>query len=338
MNLLLTSVGRRTYLVEYFKDALQDVGQIHACNSIETMATQRADCSFIAPKIYDKEYISTLLDYCKKSSITALLSFLDIDLLMLAKHRKDFLKIGVQVLLAEEDAIRICNDKWQTYLFLQQHGINTPKTFLNIKDSQKALKSGKLSYPLIIKPRWGMASIGIYTADDDNELKVLYKKSSKEAFSSHLRYESSFTPDQAVIIQEKLNGCEHGFEVLNDLNGQYVTTFAKKKIAMRAGETDVGKIISPIPFTNIAKILSEKIHHEALLSVDCFVNESGIFITEMNCRFSGHYPLCHLAGVNVPLQIVKWLSGEGTDESLLQCQEGLMIAKDLVPRILHQTL
>ena len=337
MNLLLTSVGRRKYIIEYFKKAMTGVGEVHACNSMETLATQAADFSFISPKIYDEAYISTLLGYCKKASINALLSLFDVDLLMLAKHRSDFAEIGVKVLLADQNSILICNDKWKTFQCLEELGIATPKTYLTLNDAREAISSSELSYPVIVKPRWGMASIGVYTVDNEDEMKVLYKRSARKAFESHLKYESTFTPDTAVIIQEKLGGTEHGIDVLNDLEGNYVATWAKKKIAMRAGETDFGEIVSPEPFEGIARILSEKIRHEALLSVDCFVNGVDILVTELNCRISGHYPLSHLAGVDLPRQIIKWLSGEGTDKSLLQCKEGLLIAKDLVPTIFVPT-
>lgn len=36
MNILLTSAGRRTYLVEYFKKALGGQGKVYASNSIDT--------------------------------------------------------------------------------------------------------------------------------------------------------------------------------------------------------------------------------------------------------------------------------------------------------------
>ena len=36
MNILLTSAGRRTYLVEYFKEALAGHGKVYASNSIDT--------------------------------------------------------------------------------------------------------------------------------------------------------------------------------------------------------------------------------------------------------------------------------------------------------------
>ena len=33
MNILLTSVGRRSYLIDYFKEALGSDGEIHVSNS-----------------------------------------------------------------------------------------------------------------------------------------------------------------------------------------------------------------------------------------------------------------------------------------------------------------
>ena len=65
----------------------------------------------------------------------------------------------------------MCNDKYATYIFLKEHGFNAPKTYLNIEDAKN-----NLDYPVILKPRWGMGSIGIYKADNFEELEVFYKK------------------------------------------------------------------------------------------------------------------------------------------------------------------
>lgn len=57
MNILLTSVGRRTYLVNYFKDALKPHnGQVFAANSIETYALKQADGFTITPNILRRLY------------------------------------------------------------------------------------------------------------------------------------------------------------------------------------------------------------------------------------------------------------------------------------------
>ena len=58
LNILFTSVGRRSYLVKYFKDALANRGLIHVANSSEiSPAFLVADKHVITPLIYDKGYI-----------------------------------------------------------------------------------------------------------------------------------------------------------------------------------------------------------------------------------------------------------------------------------------
>ena len=55
MNVLLTSVGRRAYMVKYFKDAVGEGGEVHVCNSDDlTVAFHYADYSVVSPLIYDE--------------------------------------------------------------------------------------------------------------------------------------------------------------------------------------------------------------------------------------------------------------------------------------------
>lgn len=56
MNILLTSVGRRSYLVKYFKEAVGRNGQVHVSNSNAiTPAFMHADKSIVTPLIYEKD-------------------------------------------------------------------------------------------------------------------------------------------------------------------------------------------------------------------------------------------------------------------------------------------
>ena len=59
MNILITSAGRRGYIIKYFKDALKGYGgKVYAGNSSHlSTAFEYADGSVITPLIYDKEYI-----------------------------------------------------------------------------------------------------------------------------------------------------------------------------------------------------------------------------------------------------------------------------------------
>ncbi|MGO2169057.1 hypothetical protein, partial [Pseudoalteromonas sp.] len=136
MNILLTSVGRRTYLVEYFKTALEELnGKVHAANSVETYALSQADAFTLTPQIYSDTYISFLLDYCKKNDISVIISLFDIDLPILANHKKVFKEQGIDVIVSEPEVIDICNDKWKTYQFLTKHNIKTPKTYIALTEA-----------------------------------------------------------------------------------------------------------------------------------------------------------------------------------------------------------
>ena len=98
MNILFTSVGRRTYLVEYFKEALNGEGKIYVANSdANSPAFLVADESVVSPLIYDEKYIPFLLDYCKNNEISAIISLFDIDLPILSKNKELFKQNGITV-------------------------------------------------------------------------------------------------------------------------------------------------------------------------------------------------------------------------------------------------
>lgn len=334
INILLTSAGRRSYIIDYFKK-VKGIDKVHASNSNYTIALERADKYFISPLIYSDNYIPSIINYCKENKITAVLSLFDIDLLVLAKNELIFKKNGIQLILASPEFVEICNDKWKTYLFIQSLGVKTPKTYLSVKDVKNAIESKELTYPIIMKPRWGMASMGIYKVDNELELEVFTEKCKKDIFKSYLKYESSLTTENSIIYQEIIEGEEYGLDLINDLKGNYVGTFAKQKVTMRSGETDLGRTASNKPFLEAAQLIATKSRHHGILSVDCFKNDNGIFIIEMNCRISGHYPLSYLAGFNYPQLLVDWLNGKETNKDLLRFDENLYIVKDLVPTILH---
>jgi carbamoyl-phosphate synthase large subunit len=170
---------------------------------------------------------------------------------------------------------------------------------------------------------------------DDSELRVLFNKAEREIFNSYLKYESSLTKKNPLIIQEYLEGDEFGLDVINDLNSNYVTTFAKQKLTMRAGETDVGKTVSAEIFNSISKLLSNKLKHQGILSVDCISTKGNINVIELNCRISGHYPISQLAGANIPRQIIEWLENGETNYNLLKVRENILITKELVPKVIN---
>ncbi len=115
MNILLTSVGRRGYLVQYFKQALNGMGKIHVANSSPiTPAFSYADRWVVTPLIYDKDYIHFLIQYCETNNIDAIISLFDIDLPILASHKDLFQDHGMSLLVSDIDVNSSCNEKWHS--------------------------------------------------------------------------------------------------------------------------------------------------------------------------------------------------------------------------------
>ncbi|MUK67955.1 ATP-grasp domain-containing protein [Aliivibrio fischeri] len=335
MNILLTSTGRRTYLVEYFKQALNGNGKVYASNSNYTYSLSQADDYVLTPLIYSDDYIPFLLEFCIENKIDIIISLFDIDLPILSKNIDVFKAHGIQVVISSSEVIDICNDKWLTYQFLIKNKLTTPKTFVDKNIALEAINDGGLAFPIILKPRWGMGSIGIYKADNIEELDVFYNKIKSEILNSYLKYESEGTIDYSILIQQCIKGKEYGIEVINDLDTNYVNTLCKVKLAMRSGETDQAMTVNDQSLITIGQNLSEKLKHIANLDVDCLEENGDFYVLEMNARFGGQYPFSHLAGANLPLQIIEWCRGKKTNLDNVTIDYDVLCSKDIKPVIIN---
>lgn len=330
MNILFTSAGRRGYLIRYFKEVIGN-GEIHVANSSsDSTAMLFADKTIITPLIYDESYIPFLLNYCIEYRINVIIPLFDVDLRMLAKNKEKFERIGVTVIVSNEKTVEICNDKWMTYNYLKSNGYETPVTFLSLEEALDSLKKKCTSFPFIVKPRWGMGSMLVYEVANIEELKVLYKKVRNSLANTYLSYESKQNMEESVLIQEKVVGQEFGLDIINNLDGCYETTIVKRKLSMRAGETDTAVTVDDVTLRHLGEHLSRTVGHIGNLDVDIIKSEKGkSYILEMNARFGGGYPFSHIAGVNLPRAIIGWLTKTAVEENELKAEAGIVGYKDI---------
>ena len=329
MNVMLTSVGRRAYMVKYFKEALGNKGKVFVCNSDDkSIAFKYADEKVISPLIYDKNYIPFLLDYCQKNTINIVISLFDIDLLMLAQHKKEFEEIGTKVIVSNQQIVEVCNDKWKTYKFLKKNGFHTPASFLDMREVINKIAICELKYPIIVKPRYGCGSISISIAYDEEDLRYLTKKVNEDITNSYLKYESAITKDK-IIYQECLKGQEYGADIINDLHGEIQNIIIRKKIAMRSGETDIAQLVDE-PVIKVALTrLGQITKHIANMDCDVFLVDGIPYVLEMNARFGGGYPFSHMGGCNLPKAIVNWAEEKRVDKSMVCAKTGITGYKEI---------
>ena len=310
-NILILSAGTRNKVVQYFKRELSGNVIATDCSAIGP-AIYDADKAVIVPRIDDPNYIDRIIEICKKEKITGVFSLIDPELSLLAKNRDRFTKEGVTPIVSSYELCEISLDKYRMYEMLQKMGISTARCFLTVEDFESARKKGEVDFPVFVKPRGGSASININKVNSIEMLKAL------------------FQDYDGLMIQELMSGTEYGADVYIDMiSGKCTSIFLKKKIKMRAGETD--KSIS-VKNEKVFKLLSdfaEKVGYRGMIDVDLFHDEKDDtwYLSEVNPRFGGGYPHAYECGVNFPRQIINNLEGKENPVNIGDYREGIYMMK-----------
>lgn len=311
MNLLFSCIGRRGYIAEWFREQLAPGDRIVGTgDSVWVPGFHACDLSVLMPDVTSSAYVPTLLDLCRKEEIDALLSFYDPDVDAISRHREQFQELGVVPLVPDARVSQLSLDKLATHEFLKEQGFRCPVTFAGLAGARAALRAGRLQYPLVVKPRFGFASRNLFLARSDRELEIFF----------------AYAPD--MIIQEQVGGEEHNLDLLCDLEGRVVSVVLKRKILMRAGETDQAVTVHHAPALEVGVRLADALRAVGPLDVDLFVDGDEVVVLELNPRFGGAYPAAHLAGANFPRKIVDMLRGRPVEPDVGRYEVGVRMMKD----------
>jgi len=318
MNILISSVGRRNYIVDYFKQAINGKGKIFVSNSVEnTSGMYAGDVSVVTPPIITKEYIPFLLDFCIRNSIKAVVPLFDMDLSAISFNKKIFLEHDIFPIVSDYDFVNNCFDKFNYPHFLETIGLKTPQTIDSLSSAIDLIVENKIKFPLIIKTRWGTGSISTKVVFDKETLTDEYEKLSIEVQSTYINTPVPEGHQNTIIIQEMIQGVEYGLDVINDLEGNYQTTWIKKKLGMRSGETDGAITIKNTLLEACGAKLGKAYGHIGIVDMDIILSEEGVpYVIDLNPRFGGGYPFSHLAGADLPRAIIKWLNHIKLDDEL----------------------
>lgn len=328
MNILFTCAGRRNYLINYFKEVLNGSGKVLAADmQLSAPAMADADIAITVPSIYDANYIAELKKIVAEYKVKAIISLNDLELPILSQHKQELESCGARVIVSDEKVIEIAFDKWKTANFLQAIGLKSPITYIDFDKAKRALQDNKLNFPVVIKPRWGSASIGIEFPEDMEELELSYRLQTIRLHRTILAEASKDNINSAILIQEKLPGVEYGMDVLNDFEGNYVGTFVRKKLAMRSGETDKAVSVKDERFEELGRKIGENLKHIGNLDCDVFEYNGELYVLELNPRFGGGYPFSHEAGMNTAACYVEWLKGNQDIEKFNNYKANIAFSK-----------
>lgn len=255
-------------------------------------------------------YVDEILEICKKEKITGVLSLIDPELSLLAENKNRFESIGIKVIGSSYELCEMSLDKFQMYNWLVSHGYRCAKSYMDKNAFFADVNAGVVSYPVFVKPARGSASISISKVYDRETLELL------------------FAHENGLMIQEFLDGQEIGADVYIDMISQEVVSiFTKKKLKMRAGETDKALSFKDEKLFDLIKKFVEEAGYSGQIDIDIFDVNGEYYISEVNPRFGGGYPHAYESGANHMKLIINNLNGKTNDCVIGQYDAGTYMMK-----------
>lgn len=315
INILLLSVGTRNKIVEYFMENMsidgEKLGNIVVTDASELApATYLADKHYVVPKINEDGYLDKIFEICKKEKINAILSLIDPELSVISKQKEKFDSMGVKIIGSSFEVNEITLDKLEMYNWLKEHNYKTPKSYIDLNKFKNDYENKEIDFPVFVKPVKGSASINISKVDDLDTLEFLFEK------------------QDGLMIQELMDGQEIGADVYIDLiSNEIVSIFTKKKILMRAGETDKAVSFKDEKLFDLIKKFVKEFGFKGQIDIDIFDIDGEYYISEVNPRFGGGYPHAYEAGVNHMKLIINNLKGQENPVNIGNYKENIYMMK-----------
>jgi carbamoyl-phosphate synthase large subunit len=244
------------------------------------------DCRTLVPAGADPDFADTLLTRCGTLDVDVVLPTVDAELRPLAHSRDKFTAAGIALLLAEAHALDIILDK----LALATHCagvVRIPRTEL----FGPALDPASWTYPVVVKPRTGSGSRGIYIIGSAAELDAMERS-------------------PGLIVQDFLPGEEYSVDVLADTNGHVIASVPRIRARVDSGVSVGSRTVHDPEVEYFGRTVARATGITYVANVQCKRDRDGSpALLEVNPRIPGTLGLTIASGVDMPRLALQALLG-----------------------------
>jgi carbamoyl-phosphate synthase large subunit len=288
VNVLITAASRRVALTRNFRLALENTKSsvITVDYDMNSPALFFGHRHYKVPLVSDPTYLEVIEHVAKKEKIKLIIPTIDQELMLWTENKKYFKERGIHVSISPQESIRICNDKWETFLFFKNHDIPFPQTYL------PEMLTYDMNYPLFIKPRAGRGSVQSYMIKNKKELDFFVE----------------YVPNP--LVQDYLQGKEFTVDAFFSQNGDLISYVPRYRLVIRSGVSDRGRTFKNKKLVEWIKKIGKRMNFEGAINIQGKINKEEIQFFEINPRFSGGIQLSTAAGTNFSELLIKELQGE----------------------------
>ncbi|MGA8533271.1 MAG: ATP-grasp domain-containing protein [Candidatus Tumulicola sp.] len=240
------------------------------------------------PPAADPAFVGACLDAVRGLRIELFVPIIvEREFLPLEAARAQFEELGCRVAVPARDIVLNAGDKLAFASFLQQLGIETPRTV------EYAPGLAGVRFPAFLKPRRGSGSVGTQRVESEETLH--------EAARGRVD----------LILQEAVDGTEFTVDCFAAEPGRVVAAVPRERIAIKAGVSVKGRTYHHSQIEAIAAEVVAKTGIAGPANVQGMLRDDGSFsIIEMNPRFSGTLALTTAAGINFASLLLDQFEGK----------------------------
>lgn len=271
-----------------------------------------AERGYLGEYANSERFIERLLEICKKENANVIFPGLDVELIVLARHKKLLADNGVNVVVSSENVARLADDKYLTTQFLKENGLFYPRTELEYKSD--------LNFPAVVKPRYGGArSKDCYKCDNDDALLRAIKDNDN------------------YVIQEYIDGDEYTCGTIN-LDGKCYGCIPAKR-TLRHGDTYKAYFEKNETIIKYVIKVMELLKPFGPCNVQLRVSRGRCYVFEFNARCSGTTAARAKAGFNEPMWLCRAIENSVVSElnfreiAVFRYWNELVVEKDQLEQI-----
>lgn len=291
---MLSSVGRRSQLIDCFREAFQALGLKGRILGTD-VAPEQAPAAHLVDACYrvsrcdHPDFLKEMLAIAKRERVRLIVPTIDTELPVYAANRRRFEDQGISVAISDPGTIEIACDKVETNRWLVKNGFPTvrqasPEEVLAVPD--------EWTFPVVAKPRFGSASTNVAVIKSAAMLRAVTENHA------------------GMIVQEKALGIEHTVNVFIE-DGKCHCAVPHQRMETRGGEVSKGITRKHDRLMQLSVAITERLPgaHGAM-NIQCFVDsDNNIKVIELNARFGGGFPLANQAGAKFPRWLLESLLG-----------------------------
>jgi len=245
-----------------------------------------------SPVLQPSQYLDFLEDYLTHHPHQVLMPMEEDTLLLLAQHRERFARL-TRLPFAVYDNLLFARDKLKVLRQAEALDIPTPKTHEITSIDQIDPLARQLQYPVVVKPRVGSGSAGIYYVAEPSQLSFALER--------------LILSGQLPLVQERLpaDGAGIGASFLLDQKQQIRASFIHRRIReypVEGGPSTLRESIIHDQVRHDGARLLQHLHLTGVAMVEFKIDsrDGKAKLLEVNPRFWGSLALAINAGVNFP--------------------------------------